>query len=410
MTPISVGTRTVRRKAVWGPKCPQRTIATIVVCLLGLTSGVFAADNTAHPALKAKPGVPGRKAEHPKLDKELTFRAEHQNPLATTSVIVTLQPGAKLPAEFKRFARAGKLNLINGHVVDLPNRLLKQLAAHPDIFDVHYNRPIFKHNFRTSLTVGALAAQRAFGVTGAGVGVAVIDSGITTWHDDLTNHTTASYPYGDQRVSAFVDFVNGQALPYDDNGHGTHVAGIIAGNGYDSSGQKAGVAPNASIVSLKVLDANGHGTISNILQALDWVVANRTTYNIRVANLSVGAGINRSYWTDRLTLAAKRAVDAGVVIVAAAGNLGKNAQGLTQYGTITAPANAPFTITFHNDEAGAPHNVDILTSANGSSLFKGNIVTGVTTETYKVPALKPGRYVFRCDVHPETMKGTFIVK
>jgi len=77
---------------------------------------------------------------------------------------------------------------------------------------------------------------------------------------------------------------------------------------------------------------------------------------------------------------------------------------------LAAPANQPFTITFHNDEAGAPHNVDILTSANGSSLFKGNIVTGVTTETYKVPALKPGTYVFRCDVHPETMKGTFIVK
>ena len=103
-------------------------------------------------------------------------------------------------------------------------------------FDVHYNRPIFKHNLRTSLTVGALAVQRAFGVTGAGVGVAVIDSGVATWHDDLTNHTTASYPYGDQRVSAFVDFVNSQALPYDDNGHGTHVSGIIAGNGHDSSG------------------------------------------------------------------------------------------------------------------------------------------------------------------------------
>src|SRR5438093_9037641 len=345
MTPISVGTRTVRRKAVWGPKCPQRTIATIVVCLLGLTSGVFAADNTAHPAAKAKPGVPGRNAVHTKLDRELTFRADHKNPNATTSVIVTLRAGGKLPAEFKRYARSGKLNLINGHVIDLPNRLLKQLSAHPDVFDVHYNRPIFKHNFRTSLTVGALAAQQAFGVTGAGVGVAVIDSGVATWHDDLTNHTTASYPYGDQRVSAFVDFVNGQTLPYDDNGHGTHVSGIIAGNGTDSNGQKAGVAPDAKIVSLKVLDANGAGTISNIIQALDWVVANRTTYNIRVANLSVGAGVHESYWTDPLTLAAKRAVDAGVVIVAAAGNIGKNPLGQTQYGGIMAPGNAPWVLT-----------------------------------------------------------------
>ena len=213
-------------------------------------------------------------------------------------------------------------------MVDLPNRLLKQLAAHPDIFDVHENRPIFKHNFRTSLTIGALAAQRAFGATGAGVGVAVIDSGISTWHDDLSRGSASgTFPYGDQRVSAFVDFVNGQTLPYDDNGHGTHVAGIIAGNGYDSNGQKAGVAPNASLVSLKVLDANGLGTISNIIAALDWVVANKDTYNIRVVNLSVGASIRESYWTDPLTLAAKRAVDAGVVVVTAAGNMGKNAAG-----------------------------------------------------------------------------------
>ena len=79
--------------------------------------------------------------------------------------------------------------------------------------------------------------------------------------------------------------------PYDDNGHGTHVAGIIAGNGYDSDGQKAGVAPDAQLVSLKVLDANGNGTISNVIAALDWVLANRTTYNIRVVNLSVGAAV-----------------------------------------------------------------------------------------------------------------------
>jgi serine protease AprX len=336
---VSLDQQSVRRKAVWGPK---RVLTVALLLVLGYAPGAFAA--TPKHLATTRPGVPGHKATHNKLDKELTLRAGH-NPNATTSVIVTLRNGAKLPAEFKKYARAGKLNLINGHIVDLPNRLLKQLSAHPDVFDVHYNRPIFKHNLRTSMTVGALAAQQAFGVTGAGVGVAVIDSGVTTWHDDLTNHTTASYPYGDQRVSAFVDFVNSQTLPYDDNGHGTHVSGIIAGIGFDSNGLKAGVAPDASIVSLKVLDANGAGTISNIIQALDWVVANRTTYNIRVANLSVGAGINESYWTDPLTLAAKRAVDAGVVIVAAAGNIGKDSLGQTQYGGITAPGNAPWVLT-----------------------------------------------------------------
>ena len=71
-----------------------------------------------------------------------------------------------------------------------------------------------------------------------------------------------------------MDFVNGRTLPYDDNGHGTHVAGIIAGNGYDSYGEKRGIAPDSNIISLKVLDQNGQGTISNIIAALGWVAVN----------------------------------------------------------------------------------------------------------------------------------------
>ena len=74
---------------------------------------------------------------------------------------------------------------------------------------------------------------------------------------DRTDTTRRCIPCGNQRVDKFVDFVNGRTLPYDDNGHGTHVAGIIAGNGYDSNGEKAGIAPDANIISLKVLDANG---------------------------------------------------------------------------------------------------------------------------------------------------------
>ena len=142
-----------------------------------------------------------------------------------------------------------------------------------------------------------------------------------------------------------MDFVNGRVSPYDDQGHGSHVAGIIAGNGHDSNGQHAGMAPDASLVSLKVLDGNGQGTISNIIAALDWVLANHAQYNIRVVNLSVGAAIRESYWTDPLTLAAKRVVDAGVTVVAAAGNRGRNANGQPQYGGVTAPGNAPWVLT-----------------------------------------------------------------
>jgi serine protease AprX len=222
---------------------------------------------------------------------------------------------------------------------------LNQLADNPGVFRVHYDRPISKFNARTSLTVGTRAVQDTLGLTGAGIGIAVVDSGITAWHDDLTNRSSTLYPYGDQRVAAFVDFVNGQIAPYDDSGHGSHVAGIIAGNGHDSKGLKAGAAPEASLIALKVLDADGNGTISNIIAALDWTLAHHATYNIRIVNLSVGAAVRESYWTDPLTIAAKRVVDAGVVVVASAGNFGRNADGLPQYGGITAPGNAPWVLT-----------------------------------------------------------------
>ena len=126
----------------------------------------------------------------------------------------------------------------------MPNGLLKQMAANPSVFKLQYDRPIETHNYRTAVTVGARTVQDISGYTGAGIGIAVIDSGISTWHDDLTNNTSKLFPYGNQRVDKFVDFVNGRTLPYDDNGHGTHVAGIIAGNGYDSYGEKRGIAPD----------------------------------------------------------------------------------------------------------------------------------------------------------------------
>src|SRR5439155_25999132 len=128
---------------------------------------------------------------------------------------------------------------------------------------------------------------------------------------------------GVQRVDRFVDFVDGRQAPYDDYGHGTHVAGIIAGNGFDSNGARAGVAPNARVIALKVLDRDGRGRISDVIAALDYVVANKTALNIRVVNLSVATGVYESYLFDPLTIAAQRAVSAGVVVVAAAGNFGR---------------------------------------------------------------------------------------
>jgi serine protease AprX len=329
-----------RRKAVWGPKV---TLAAFLAAMMA-----FAPDASARQqGRKARPGSPNRFVRNYRLDDEVTKRATRGNPLQTTRVIVTLQPGVELPQQFKRFARGRKLNIINGEVLELPNYIIRQLEARPEIFRVHYDRPTSGFNYRTSVTVGANSARGYYGYDGRGVGVAVIDSGIASWHDDLSGSTNSQeHPYGNQRVRKFVDFVNGQTQPYDDNGHGTHVSGIIAGNGYDSSqGQKAGIAPKASIISLKVLDENGLGTISSMIAAMNWVAQNHVAYNIRVVNMSVGARITESYFTDPLALAAKVLTDKGIVVVGAAGNFGRDAEGQQQYGGITAPANAPWVLT-----------------------------------------------------------------
>jgi serine protease AprX len=322
---------------VWGAR---RVVYAAAIAAALATNGI-----AAGPQNGSAPGGPGSSVKNYKLDDVVTARS-NGNPDETSSVIVTLVPGAQLPPQFNRFVRAGKkLDIINGQVLNVPNSVLKQLAAHPDVFRVHDDRPIFTHNYRTSVTVGARAVQDLLGYTGAGVGVVVIDSGVTSWHDDLTATAKANYPYGNQRVTKFVDFVNGESQPYDDNGHGTHVAGTILGNGYDSSGEKAGMAPGASMISLKVLDGNGQGTISSFIAALDWVADNAKKYNVRVVNVSLGAAIRESYWTDPLTIAAKAVADKGIAVVVAAGNLGKNAAGQFQWGGITAPGNAPWVIT-----------------------------------------------------------------
>jgi len=340
---LSQGVAPARRKAVWGPK---RTLALVALLVLGLSPSAFAAGQHHSAARKAAAGRPNSHVKNYKVDGELTRRSANTVTNHKSKVIVELAPGAQLPAEFTQYTkRNGRLGIINGQALELPDRLIRRMAQHPSVFRLHYDRPAAKFNYRTSLTIGTTAVRQTLGLTGAGVGVAVIDSGVATWHDDLTNTSATQYPYGNQRVSMFVDFVNGQTTPYDDDGHGTHVAGIIAGNGYDSNGQKSGAAPDASLISLKVLDGNGNGTVSNIIAALDWVYANHTTYNIRVVNMSVGAAIHESAYTDPLTLAAKRVVDAGVVVVSAAGNFGKNSAGLPQYGGISAPGNAPWVLT-----------------------------------------------------------------
>jgi serine protease AprX len=338
--------QTIRRKAVWGPKA---ILASFLVMAMAFAPVAMAKEGKhAGEGKKAKPAVPNAFAngKYRRFDEEVSRRMKG-NAGETISVIVTLVPGAQLPPQFLRYVKREPLAIINGLALELPTGMLKQFEKMPEVFRVNYDRPTAGFNYRTSVTVGASTVRAIYGYDGAGIGVAVIDSGVSTWHDDLSGtNGSLLYPYGNQRVRKFVDFVGGRTQPYDDNGHGTHVAGIIGGNGYDSYfGEKAGIAPRANIISLKVLDANGVGSISSMIAAMNWVAQNSETYNIRVVNMSVGARISESFWTDPLTLAAKALADRGIIVVTAAGNFGKNAAGNLQYGGITAPANAPWVIT-----------------------------------------------------------------
>src|SRR5215831_8662534 len=255
---LNVWTPRIRRKAVWGPK--RGLLAAFFLSSIWLApSTAVAKPHGYHPQSKT-PGVPGKSVKDYKLDGELTERAEHGSRTETVRVIAELDPNRKLPKELAQYLVGVHIDLLNGEVMIVPQNKLKELAG--KVTRLHFDRPTTLHNYRTSVTVGAKTVQDVLGYSGSGIGIAIIDSGISSWHDDLTNTTSKLFPYGNQRVSKFVDFVNGRSQPYDDNGHGTHVAGTIGGNGYDSFGEKSGIAPKASLISLKVLDQDGKGTIS----------------------------------------------------------------------------------------------------------------------------------------------------
>jgi len=234
------------------------------------------------------------------------------------------------------------------HVADIANVDLLALANDPRVARVMSDRPAFAMLERTGAALGLRNADTGvadIAETGRGIGIALIDSGVNAQHDDLWRSQ-----YG-QRVVAFKDFTVpatntwSNVAPRDGFGHGTHVAGIIAGNGYDSSGRRRGIAPRAKLIALKALDDDGLGFVSTVIEAIDYAVANRAALGIRIINLSIGAGVYESYDTDPLTQAAKRAVDAGIVVVTSAGNLGQDRAHQSQLGGITSPGNAPWVLT-----------------------------------------------------------------
>ena len=311
--------------------------------LLRLLRGAFVA--AAVVATGASPAAAQATGVGLKLDPVLRARARQLTGRSRVIVQFAGDPDVRV---FSGRGVSGRRLAARAHTGEVDNRSLAQVADDPRVLRVMVDRPVFATLERTSAAVGAVAARQQTGTSGRGIGIAVVDSGITTWHDDLYRSGSRFAP----RVVHFKDFTRASSstlwtteLPSDEYGHGTHVAGIIAGTGYDSGGARRGIAPGAHLVGLKVLDGDGHGFTSDVIAAIDYAISVRAAYNIRVINLSVAAGVFESYWQDPLTLAARRATQAGIVVVAAAGNLGRNDAGEPQFGGITSPGNAPWVLT-----------------------------------------------------------------
>ena len=184
-------------------------------------------------------------------------------------------------------------------------------------------------------TSGLLGIGSTAGYQGAGIGVAVIDSGIAA-HSALGT-----------RVIARVNFVSNEpGVSGDPFGHGTHVAGMIGGaNTKLTSAYTGGSAPQVRFIDVRVLGRTGRGYTSDVLAGIDWAIANRAKYGIRIINLSLGHPVAEPAATDPLCIAVERAVKAGIVVVTSAGNYGLTSTGAPVLGGITSPGNSPAAIT-----------------------------------------------------------------
>ena len=288
------------------------------------------------------------KRDHPKLDNHLynwvhwdqTYGdkkekirviVQHVTPSTTSDDADIAKKGGKTTHQY------GKLKM---SVVEVPADAVEKLADSKNVKYVSLDEPVQGFWGEPRVASGAALATQTYGVTGAGIGVAVIDSGIAA-HPDLQNVVKA------------VDFVDSSKTGgVDTYGHGTHVASIVAGSGSASFGWFKGIATGAKLIDLRVLNATGGGYTSDVIEAIEWAVQNKNamgndgrSMNIRVINLSLGHRPYESTATDPLATAARFAVQNGIVVAAAAGNYGKDATGQTIYGGITSPGNEPAVIT-----------------------------------------------------------------
>lgn len=268
------------------------------------------------------------------------------------------------------------LSMINAFVAEVPAGALPALAARSDVRWISLDTPVVStaaaHHVAVprqangngsqvqpllNTYIPVINADKAWqrGLQGQGVTVAVVDSGITD-HDDF------KAVGGNLRIKQWVQYSNSQAYHPDDYyGHGSHIAGVIGGNGALSGGAYVGVAPQVNLINVKITNDYGAGAISDVVAGLQWIYNNRAAYNIRVVNLSLNSSAAEPYHLSPLNAAVEILWFSGIVVVVSAGN-----NGTTSGGVLYPPANDPFVITVGatkdngtlplNDDAVAPYS------------------------------------------------------
>ena len=304
------------------------SIATLAAGLLLATAGGAAGGEGKRAADKA--GPPKVDADRNKLYDDLEAKLVEVAPTDKIEVIVRLAGDAStgrihaLEAAVGELAVSDRFAIVDAFAATMTRRQAEALAKRDEVVHIEENATLRAVNDTAQSSFGVTKARldapaldgSADGNTAAyspqDLVAAVIDTGIAASHLDLD----------DGKVIAFKDFVGGRTAPYDDNGHGTHVAATIAGDGEArADALHKGVAPAAALVGVKVLAADGSGTTANVVAAIDWVVANKDLYGIEVINLSLGES-GCSDGTDVASQAVNRASTAGIVVAAAAGNDG----------------------------------------------------------------------------------------
>jgi serine protease AprX len=275
------------------------------------------------------------------------------------NLIVRARPGAVREA-VRAVTHAGgvvtkDLPIVNGFAAVVPASEIADIAGVAGIYTLTLDRKVTvaegenpsSPNSVYRKVVRADDVNNA-GYKGQGMTVAVIDTGITEVADLSGRIVEVSNGGLFDGTSPCKNF-SGESTCNDSYGHGTFIAGIIAGNGAASGGTWKGIAPQAKLLSVKIAGRSGAADVSTLLAALQWVVSYRSTYNIRVLNLSLGTNGTQSYRTDPLNYAVQQAWDAGIVVVVSASNLGP------QPGTISKPGDDPWVITVGaTDDRGTP--------------------------------------------------------